>query len=261
MSTSISKKSFPVKAVVQTSLFTALAIVVRNLSYMVYFGGAPGMRIGFSGIFTKIAAILSGPFLGGAASGILDIMGYLIKPEGAYIPLLTVSAILGGVVTGVLWKVFGKTDTDRLQRAALILISAIGAAGIFNHICISYYSKSLWARTIQGLGKYRDFASIGLEAIAIVGIILFIADFAVKKKIKKPEMHNDFLKVLLVTGISGVLVTTLNTYILQLFIPQLGKMGFVIFWIPRVIQEIFMTVIQAYIVSLLLSIYKKTVTK
>ncbi|HBM81036.1 MAG TPA: ECF transporter S component, partial [Clostridiaceae bacterium] len=45
-------------------------------------------------------AILFGPLYGGIASGILDVLGYMLKPDGAYIPWLTVTAIAGGIITG-----------------------------------------------------------------------------------------------------------------------------------------------------------------
>ncbi|MEN6314588.1 MAG: folate family ECF transporter S component [Clostridiaceae bacterium] len=251
------KKSLPIKSIVQVSLLIALALVIRNLSYMVYFGGAPGMRVGFSGVFTKITAILFGPVLGGTASGIVDILGCLIKPEGAYIPWLTVTAILGGVITGVLWKLASKIDLIKFKRFFLAFIVIIGMFGIANHIFINYIPDSYWAKAINKLGKYKDFTSVGLEVISGIGFIFFIADIIIKKVHSKSNSQDDFLKIVITTGVSGIIVTTLNTFILRIFIPALGKKGFILFWVPRVIEEIFMIVIQAYIISILITIYKK----
>ncbi|MEN6488580.1 MAG: folate family ECF transporter S component [Smithella sp.] len=253
----IEKKSISIKSIVQVSLLIALALVVRNLSYMVYFGGAPGMRVGFSGIFTKTVAILFGPLLGGTASGMIDMLGYLMKPDGAYIPLLTVTAILGGVITGILWRFTKEADAIKYKRSFLVLIFIIGISGIINHVFIFFMPNSIWTATLNKLGKYKDFTSVGLEIISGIGFLFFIADLIIKKVYSKSSSQNDFLKVVITTGISGIIVTTLNTFILRIFIPALGKKGFIIFLVPRVIEEIFMTMIQAYIISILISIYKK----
>ena len=54
--------------------------------------GPGGMKIGFSGIFTALPAFLFGPLYGGIASAMSDLIGAIVKPDGAYIPwLLTLS--------------------------------------------------------------------------------------------------------------------------------------------------------------------------
>lgn len=254
------KKPLPIKLIVQVSLLIALAFVIRNLSYMVYFGGAPGMRVGFSGVFTKITAILFGPVLGGTASGIIDILGYIVKPEGAYIPWLTITAVLGGVIAGILWKLIGRFDLMKFRRYFFVFILVVGVLGIANHIFFDYMPESYWAGVMNKLGKYKDFASIGLEVISAIGLVFFAADVIIKKVSGKSNSQDEFLKVVIATGVSGIIVTTLNTFILQIFIPALGKKGFIIFWVPRVIEEIIMVVIQAYIISILITIYKKYIS-
>lgn len=249
--------TYRIRKIVQTSLLIALAIVIRNLSYMVYFGGAPGMRIGFSGIFTKLSAVLFGPVYGGAASGLLDIIGYIMRPEGAYIPLLTATAVLGGLITGVLWKVLKSSGEKRVQRVFFVFFIIVGLVGVVNHLAVTVAPESLWAQIISKIGKRMDFTTIGLEVASLLGLILLAADILIKKTHRNFKVHNSFLKILMATGISGIITTTLNTYILLIFVPELGQTGFLIFWIPRLIQEVFMTIIQAYIISLLLSIYRK----
>lgn len=253
------KEKFSVKTIVQAGLLIALALVIRNLSYMVYFGGAPGMRVGFSGIFTKMIALLFGPILGGVASGIVDIMGFVLNPQGAYIPFLTCSAVLGGILTGALWSYIKNVDMKKIQTFFICFFALTGFFGIMNYLICHFAPNSFWANTIIKLGKYKDFATIGLSVIAIIGLLLFVIGIGLKKFFIHIDFQYDFLKILIVTGISGLIVTTLNTFILQLFIPGLGKIGFLAFWIPRVIQEIFMTIIQSYIVSLLLAIYKNNI--
>ncbi len=246
-----------IKIIAQTGLLLALAVVVRNFAYMVYFSGATGMRITFSGIFTKITAILFGPFLGGISSGLLDVIGYLIKPEGAYIPLLTMTAVLGGLLTGAIWLMIKNIGMRKLQITCLILFLLIGLAGIFNHIHLAFVPESSWAKLLESIGKNSVFTSVGMEVAAAIGLVFLLIDFLVSRIHKNLPIKEDFLKILIATGISGLIVTTLNTEILRIFIPALGKIGFAVFLVPRLIQEIIMVVIQTYIISVLLAIYRK----
>ncbi len=246
-----------IRKIVFTALLVSLAMVIRNFSYMVFFGGAPGMRIGFSGVFTKMAAVLFGPLFGGIASGLVDIFGFIINPLGPYIPWLTVTSVSGGVITGFLWILFGNFNDGKLQKSFLVFLIIIGAIGAVNHIHIAFIKSSFWTGLLNSIGKYRDFTSVGLEAASFIGLCFILVDLVIKRLHPNSKIHTDFLKILLSTGISGIIITTLNTYILQSFIPGLGKMGFLAFWIPRGVQEIVMVIIQAYIVSILLSVYRK----
>jgi ECF transporter S component (folate family) len=250
------------KKIIQTGLFVALALVIRNFSYMVYFGGAAGMRVGFSGIFTKLPAILFGPMFGGLASGIMDILGFLIKPEGAYIPLLTITAVLGGVITGFLWRVMESRDINSIKKILLTLFIAVGFIGIINHINTVFFPNSAWAAYINKIGKNKDFVTFGLELTALIGAgLLAVNSIVMRRSNNNSSIQQNYLKVLVSTGAAGIIVTTLNTYILQLFIPALAKKGFILFLIPRVVEEVFMAVIQAYIISFLLSVYRRIAAK
>lgn len=250
-------KSLSVKTIVQTGLLISLALVVRSLSYMVYFGGATGMRIGFAGVFTRLAAILSGPFLGGVVSSAVDIIGYLIKPEGAYIPLLTVSAFLGGALAGLLWIIAGNMNIEKVKRVFITISAAVIFIGIVNSIQVNFFEGSYWAKAVNNLGKYREFATTALIITGITGIVLYFSGKLFKRFYKGLTLSEDFPRILFVVLVSGLVVTTLNTAILRVFIPELGKLGFLVFWIPRVIQELLMSLVQAYILSLLLGVYKR----
>lgn len=253
----MNKNSIYLRRIVVTGLFLALALVIRQFSYMIYIGGAPGIRISFAGIFIKFPALLFGPLLGGMSGGLLDILGFLLKPEGAYIPWLTVTAVIGGIITGFLWNFIKNVEAPKFQRAFIICFISIGLFGLLNHLFILSLPNSYWSNTLMLIGKSKDLATIGLEVTSLIGLGLFIVDILVQKKLGNSAIQKNYLKLLIAIGVSGILVTTVNTYILQIFIPALAKKGFILFWIPRLIQEILMTVLQAYIISFLLPIYQK----
>ena len=54
-----------------------MALVLRNFSYMVFMGGGAGMRLGVSGVYSKMSAILFGSMYGAAVSGLTDLFGYV----------------------------------------------------------------------------------------------------------------------------------------------------------------------------------------
>lgn len=247
------------RKIVQTALFIGLALVLRNFSTMIYFLGAPGMRINFAPIFSRIPALLFGPLYGGLAGGILDIMGYLLKPEGAYIPLMTLTAILGGVMTGFIWKFLKNADTGKIQRGLWIAFISLGVIGAFNYVNTLFFPQSPVTLVIEGIGKNKGFMILGLVAVSLVGLILLTLDFAVRKKFPQARINKYYLKIMLAVGLSAITVTVLNTWILQIFIPELGKMGFILFLIPRLVKEILMIVIQSYVIAFLLSIYDRVI--
>ena len=74
---------------------------------------------------------------------------------------------------------------------------------------------------------------------------------------EKLSVPNDFIKLFTVLFTANIIVTTLNTLILMLFIPSLSKMGFIAFYIPRFIEECIMTILQSYVISYLLKVYNK----
>ncbi|MCT4687646.1 ECF transporter S component [Vallitalea sp.] len=250
-----SKSSYYVKVIVQTGLLIAIAQIVKMFSTYLYFAGAPAIRISFSGPFTKMPGILFGPVVGGISAGLSDIIGYLIKPQGAYIPWLTVTSILGGVLTPLIWKGLRNIEIRKLQTICIIVFSVIGLLGIFNHIQLTYYGTGTWAKYISSIGKTTTFATVLLIATSLVGFLLLLIDRIIQKSYNQLNIYNNFLKLIISVGIPGLLVTTINTQLLRIFIPVLSKKAFMAFLLPRIVEELFMTVYISYMLSLLLYLY------
>ncbi|MEA4832980.1 MAG: folate family ECF transporter S component [Oscillospiraceae bacterium] len=111
-----------------SAVFLALALVSKLfLSISLPMLGANGMRIGFAGIFTAFPAILFGPFYGGAVSALSDLLGAMIKPDGAYIPWLTLTAFCGGFIKGLLWRLLTKKEKYKpaFSRSAVGAVLAV----------------------------------------------------------------------------------------------------------------------------------------
>ena len=91
--------------------------------------------------------------------------------------------------------------------------------------------------------------------------MLMLLNYAVKKRFPDSDVHKYYLKLLLTFGLVGIPITILNTYILILFIPGLSNIGFTLFLIPRLLEEILMTVIISYISAFLLAVYERVIYK
>ena len=60
------------------------------------------IRIGFDFIAKESTSMFFGPVVGCMVAGLYDIISYIIKPVGAFFPGLTLSAMLGSVIYGVI---------------------------------------------------------------------------------------------------------------------------------------------------------------
>ncbi len=247
------QKNITLKEIIQTALLIAITLILRNFSYMLYFGGGTGMRVGLSTFFSKLPALLFGPLYGGIADGVIDVLAYIIKPEGGYMPLLTLTAILGGVMAGFLWK-YAKNINDKMfKKIFAYVFGVILVFGAANWILSSFYPDFTYSIWLLGFKKL-SFFTVWPTLAGILALALFTLDTLLKEKLSIP---NDFIKLFTVLFTANIIVTTLNTFILMLFIPALSEMGFIAFYIPRFIEECIMTILQSYVISYLLKVYNK----
>lgn len=256
-----SSVSRAIRKIIQTSLLIALALAARNFSVMISFLGAPGMRVGFAGVFTRMPALIFGPFFGGIATGIVDVLGFIIRPEGPYIPLLTLTQILDGVLIGFIFREIKNLETKKIRTTMWITFTAIGFVGLINLVISRFSPESSISLALDSMGKRKDYLLLGLIVVSIIGLLLLTLNYVIQKKFPASAIHKYYLKVLITFAMVGMLVTTLNTYILILFIPGLSGIGFAVFLIPRLIEEILMTVIISYISAFLLAVYDKMIKK
>ncbi|MDE7273818.1 MAG: folate family ECF transporter S component [Lachnospiraceae bacterium] len=84
-------------------LMAALAVV---LNYTTSIFITPNIRIGFSGLPNRVVEYLFGPWVGAAFGAMLDILKYLLKPDGgAFFFGYTFNVMVAGVIYGfVLYK-------------------------------------------------------------------------------------------------------------------------------------------------------------
>ncbi|HBV81898.1 MAG: folate family ECF transporter S component [Lachnospiraceae bacterium] len=93
-------------------LMAALAVV---LNYTTSIFITPNIRIGFSGLPNRVVEYLFGPCIGAVFGGMLDILKYLLKPDGgAFFFGYTFNVMVAGIIYGTilyrrpvrLWRIF-----------------------------------------------------------------------------------------------------------------------------------------------------------
>jgi len=247
--------------IIQTALLIGISLALRSISIMISIMGVPGLRVSFAAVFTRMPAILFGPLFGGISGGIVDVAGYLIKPEGPYMPFLTITAIIDGVVAGLVWKFLKDRNSEKIQKGLWITFVILGLVGLFNVAVTYFYPESVISEALESMGKKKDYLIFGLLAVAVIGLFLLILDFAVRKRFPEAPMNKYYLKVLLTFLMAGVPVTTINSYIIMLYYESLRKLGFFLFWIPRLLEEILMAILLSFITAFLIPVYDRFVRK
>lgn len=115
-----------------------MCAVAMALNMVASISIGPYIRIGFSGLPNQVVAYLFGPAVGGIFGGALDVIKYIIKPEGAFFPGFTVSAALGGLIYGAF-----------LYRKKLTL-ARVFAAQLLVKIIVNIGLNTLWLNMLYG---------------------------------------------------------------------------------------------------------------
>ncbi|QOX65298.1 folate family ECF transporter S component [Anoxybacterium hadale] len=156
------KESIKTRKVVISAVFVSISVGLKAISsfYLPLFG-QNGISVGISGVFTILPAILFGPVYGAMASGLADFLGYLMKPVGPYLPLMTLVVAAGGFLRGWLWiKVCGlgrKKFKSQIPPLLLVLISS----GIF----VTTLNTVILRETVFEAWKVLPFAAVWLPRV------------------------------------------------------------------------------------------------
>lgn len=280
--------SLYVRRITISAVFLSISLVLKTtFSFYIPMFGQNGMSVGISGIFSIMPSLLFGPVYGAVVSGLSDFLGYLLKPVGTYIPLMTLVVAAGGFIRGALWTVLRNKDRKKMRIAVAVCSALLLLAGICNIAFLSadgidsgFYdhaqkgnintdnmhlvSKMLIARTIDtkdpagNLATYITFVTAGIIGSAALGILLLTADLFISKKFLHDIRRGQIPQLLIAMIGSGLIVTTLNTVVLRETIFTAWKvLPFAVIWVPRVIEEVLGNTVKAYFVAVLLGIFGK----
>ncbi|MBR2122615.1 MAG: folate family ECF transporter S component [Lachnospiraceae bacterium] len=154
----------------------ALSVILK---FVATISIGPYVRIGVSEIPNLIVDFYFGPVTGAVFGGAMDIVKYLVKPEGAYFPGFTLTAVLGGLIFGtLLYK--RKLSIPRLFAAELI-VKAFLNVGLN-----SLWLRILYQKAILALLPSRILSNGVMLFVdtAIVWVILYAVDRRLGKTIR-----------------------------------------------------------------------------
>jgi len=111
---------FDTKTMVYMSMLIALYGCLS--AFTIYI--TPALRFNFTFIPVAMASIMFGPLAGGITGAFGDVVGWLITHPGAYIPGLSISAFVSGVIYGLfLYK--KELTKKRIILAAIIMVIVV----------------------------------------------------------------------------------------------------------------------------------------
>lgn len=277
-----------VRKITISAVFLSLALVTKLL-FTVYFPilGANGMKIGLTGIFSAFPAILFGPMYGGIVTALLDFLGCMIKPSGAYIPWFTAVAFIGGFLKGLVWKNIKNTNEKWLRISVIVVLIVVGVLGISNTVMLnndnvngtffestanspkikedlSLISQMIVTRAEAtknpqaNLDKYIVYVTTALIVFSVMGLLIMVMDYFINKKFDSEKNTHSTFKIFMSLLISGLVVTTINTQLLRMFVySSWSDIAFLLLWIPRAIEEVIVCMVHSYIIAILYNVLIK----
>lgn len=125
------KYKLDIRAMVQVALLIAIEIVLSRFCSI----ATPVVKIGFGFVPIAVCGMLYGPLWAGVAGGSADLVGAVLFPIGAYFPGFTISAVLTGVIFGLL------LHKEKASWPRLALAVGVNCLGI--SLCLSTFWLTL----------------------------------------------------------------------------------------------------------------------
>jgi ECF transporter S component (folate family) len=163
---------------------------------------------------------------------------------------VTVSLNRDGITHGIIAHTEDIPEKDNMTTR--IEAGEVGAPTKF----VGMLTSSKGAKTYQkSFATNANLAGIGIAAVGAAGLIFMGVKTLLRLRAKKKDPEalkkdNDvFIKILFSILISGIVVTTINSKIL---IELYGiKAPFVVYWLPRLAEEIIVCSLQAYVIAVI----------
>lgn len=151
------------KNLVLCGLMAALAIILGTFASI---SVGPYIKIGFSSIPNRIVDCLFGPVVGCLFGGALDLLKFLVKPDGPFFFGFTFDAMLAGFLYGIiLYK-----KPLKWQRVL--------AAEFVNKLIVNCGFNTLWISILYGKGFFVLFPARILKNLIMLPIDTVILFFA-----------------------------------------------------------------------------------
>ena len=107
-----------VSTITTCAMFGAMSIVLNQLATIRV---TPNLKIGFGALPNELVDYLFGPVVGGLFGGAMDVIKFMLKPDGGFMPGFTFNAMLAAFIYGLF---FYKKNLSlpRILTAKLVVI-------------------------------------------------------------------------------------------------------------------------------------------
>lgn len=98
---------------VTAAMLMAVSMVIESLTIQI----SPSLKINFAFLALAALGMLFGPSIGFIAGGMCDVLGFLVHPQGGFLPLYTLIGCLQGLIYGlVLYRRWGKLEDTSIGK-------------------------------------------------------------------------------------------------------------------------------------------------
>ena len=153
-------------ALAGSALFSALGLLLNQFTLAV----SQYLEIGFSFLALAVCAFSFGPWLGGLAGIVTDVLGYLLRPNGGFFPGFTLNEFLAGFLYGCwLYK--------RPVRLARTFFACLSVVVLVNLVLTPLWLHMMYGQTLflSSLRLIKNALKLPLDT-ALLYVVLRLAE-------------------------------------------------------------------------------------
>ena len=167
-------KKFNTKTLILMALFAAISIILARF-LVIWLTNS--VRISFGGIPILLIGLLLGPVAGGFAGAVADIVGATLFSPFPWYPPLTVSAVLVGVLPGLLKPFLLKEVRLRQVYLIIFLTNLVTSIGLTTWLLSGLYGTGYFQLLVVR-------APISLAVAVVEGLVVYILYVRLNKELR-----------------------------------------------------------------------------
>lgn len=160
-------KKMDIKTISISGFLIALNVVLSRIITI------PGI-ISFGGFPIIFGGVVFGPIVGGIVGAVGDIVSFIVRPTGAFMPHFVLTSALTGIIPGVLTKAL-RNDLDNPKLWKIFIAILVGQV-ITSVIMVPYFRQILFGHPfVATMLKAATKQAINIPAYSIIIRILIQA--------------------------------------------------------------------------------------
>lgn len=170
-----------------SALFIALGVILSRFVSIPALFGLPFLKISFAPSIVMFSSFYLGPVFGLIVGSLVDIIGALVFPTGAFNPLYTIPAALTGLIPGLIYIFIRKIKIE--DKFPFVSIFSITVFDIFI-ILFMIFNDSI--KSESGKKEYilEPWMKWGIIILSLVLSLFFLfLIFVLKKKYKEKKFN------------------------------------------------------------------------